>query len=395
MWRGVAVLAVLGWTTAAQALDIRSHYSPLNRERAVRSRTDYIVLHTTEGASRGALHKLRALGEAHYLVDERGRVTRIIHHRRIATHAGTAMWDGHRDLDARSLGIEVAGYHDGRLRPAQAAALRELLRQLQSMYEIPDDRVLTHSMVAYGTPHRYHRYRHRGRKRCGMLFGRTEVREALGLHDAPAFDPDVKAGRLRVADRELYSVLFPSRPSPGAHRKLKLSRTSGGLASASGRTEPDGTSTPSKSTPTTSARMEEPPPPSSRASPSPAAPEPDRTGMLEIVRGGRPAQAWVGTAWDAERTIYLFPSGLVRTGAALRRDSDGRKLLDALPRGTRVLLDKQFGGYVTADRPPSTIAGSRWNDPSTLYRLPDGRIVPGHRVKPSRVPRNTLVFPSA
>lgn len=371
MWRCAMVLALTAVSSQAYGLDIRSDYSPLNRQRPLRPRTDYIVLHTTEGAARGALAKLRRLGEAHYLVDERGRVTRIIHHRRIATHAGTALWDGHRDLDRRSLGIEVAGYHDGRLRPAQVRALRELLRQLQSMYRVPDRRVLTHSMVAYGTPHRYHPYPHRGRKRCGMLFARPKVRKALGLLAAPRFDPDVRARRVRVADRELFRILFP----------------------------------PKRRTPAM-ARRREPPSRRQRAS-KPVQREPrlpdrsrvsrrrGRTDVVRVARSGRSARAWVGEASRDPKTIYLFPSGLVRTGADLEHDAEGRRLLLSVPRGTRILLDKQFAGYVTAGRAPSQIAGSRWDDPSTLYRLPDGDLVPGHRMDAARIPRHTLVFPSS
>ncbi len=35
------------------------------------------------------------------------------------------------------------------------AALKELIGELQRIYHIPDERVLTHSMVAYGKPNRW------------------------------------------------------------------------------------------------------------------------------------------------------------------------------------------------------------------------------------------------
>ncbi len=377
----IALLAGM-WPATAQALDIANAWSPHNRERPRRAVTRYIVLHTTEGSSRGALTKLRREGEAHYLVTESGRVLRIIQKDRVAYHAGTSMWRGQRGLDRISLGIEVAGRHDRELRPAQIRALRELLRQLKSVYRISDDRVLSHSMVAYGRPNKYHRYRHRGRKRCGMLFGDLELRAKLGLGPGPATDPDVAAGRLRVADRRLFRRLFPPRPDPARVASAKQTR----------RAPPQRTPVAEPDAPVVAAKTAE-------RSPQPE-PHGARGGKrLEDVRvvthRWRSAKALVGEDWDRETTIYLFPSGLVRTGEELRRDPEGRRLLQALPRGTRVVAHRRFGGYVGARRAPSDIAGHRWNDPETLYRFPDGRLVPGHRVDAGRVPKSTMVFPPA
>ena len=95
---------------------------------------------------------MRRRGEAHYFVHRDGRVTRLLDRQRIATHAGRSMWNGRSELDELSLGIELSGYHRREPTRAQYAAVRELLRQLQSVYEIPDAHVLTHSMVAYGRP---------------------------------------------------------------------------------------------------------------------------------------------------------------------------------------------------------------------------------------------------
>lgn len=364
MWvRAIIAIIVLFTATEARALDIRSWYSPLNDERPVRARTRFIVLHTTEGPGRGSLNALRRHGEAHYMVDERGRVTRIIHRDRVAYHAGTSMWEGRHDVDRSSIGIEVAGYHNRTLRPVQIEALRELIRQLQALYAISDERVLTHSMVAFGEPNRYHRYRHRGRKRCGMNLARTEVRAQLGLGARPLRDPDVAAGRLRVADHELHAVLYPSpsdSPSRSANAKARAARDQQVGRSAS----------------VADVRSSAPP----------------QTLASTVEVRWRSARALVGNRAGAQTTIYLFPSGLVRTGAQLSETEDGKKLLAALPRGTRVVVDRRFGGYVTPSRAPSDIAGRRWNDPATLYRLPDGELVSGDRIDAARLPRSTLVF---
>lgn len=192
----------------ASKLDIADQLSPLNRTRPVRPHTRYIVLHTTEGKDVGSLNKLVRHGEAHYFVALSGKVYRIIDKAKIAKHAGRSMWEGRSTIDNHSIGIEVSGYHNHDITAAQYEALRELIRQVKSIYGIPDDRVLTHSMVAYGVPNRFHDENHRGRKRCGMIFADPKVRAKLGLKSAPDHDEDVMAGRLKVADKELYQFLF-------------------------------------------------------------------------------------------------------------------------------------------------------------------------------------------
>lgn len=357
----LALLLLFEMPAWAGGLDIRDAYSRRNRQRPRRPATRYLVLHTTEGPGKGSLAKLRRDGEAHYMVDERGRVYRIIEKHRVAYHAGRSMWAGHTDLDRSSIGIEVAGYHDRDLRPAQLRALKELIRQLQSIYRIPDERVLTHSMIAYGRPNRYHRYAHRGRKRCGMVFARPRVWRALGLEERPWFDPDVRAGRLRVADSALHAVLFPEKERDRVPRPTSPPR----------------------------ARVV------ARSEPATAKPGGSHERLQVVAGKPRSAPRWLGRAHDDVTTIYLFPSGLVRTGRALAASAAGRRLLDRLPPGTRVLLRHQFGGYVTAGRAPSEIAGQRWNHPETLYRLPNGKLVPGHRIDADRIPQSTLVFPPA
>ena len=160
----------------AANLNIRSRYSPKNSQRPQRPQTRYIVLHTTEGQESGSFRKIWDRGEAHYFVNPKGGVTRIIHKSKIATHAGRSMWEGRGPIDNYAIGIEVVGYHNKDLTSAQYTALHELLRQLKKIYSIPDERIVTHSMVAYGRPNRFHPYKHRGRKRCGMIFARADVR---------------------------------------------------------------------------------------------------------------------------------------------------------------------------------------------------------------------------
>ncbi len=57
-----------------------------------------------------------------------------------------------------------------------------------------------------------------------------------------------------------------------------------------------------------------------------------------------------------------------------------------------MLVGYVYGGYVKVQRPPSRIAGEKWNYPSTYYRIPDGTIRSGDDVNPKAIPAGTLVF---
>jgi hypothetical protein len=399
-------------SASAGPFRIRSLYAPNNDLRPRRPQTRYIVLHTTEGREAGSLRKLRRRGEAHYFVHRDGRVTRLIERHRIATHAGLSMWEGRRDLDEVSLGIEVSGYHDKEPTAAQYSAVRELLRQLQSLYDIPDDHVLTHSMVAYGEPNRFHRHAHRGRKRCAMVFAEPDVRRRLGLTAAPRQDPDVAAGRLRPADRELQRRLYP--PSVRGPRVETARRETdddvitprrtawaiAGRAHASPATVyvfPDGARVRGDamrdwgSIPLGTRVLLDQTRATARAPVADEDPLPDVEGLL-LVSHPAAAADLLGRAAAAETTTYLFPSGLVRTGAELERGPRGRTLLRRLPRKTRVLVGYVMAGRVARGQSPTQIAGSRWNDPRTYYRTPSGQVRSGNEIDQRRLAPGTLVF---
>jgi N-acetylmuramoyl-L-alanine amidase len=217
---GLLVLTALVLAGAPASAAPFKRYSPANRKRPLRGRTDYIVLHTTEAPGASAFRKLFQNGEAHYFVDRAGSVKPIIQRDRLAYHAGRSMWQGRTNIDRYSIGIEVEGYYSGTLTDKQYTALKKLLAELKRIYKVSDARVLTHSMVAYGAPNRWFSRPHRGRKRCGMLFALRSVRRRLGLLAQPRNDPDVAAGRLTVGDPYLARMLYATAaPKPVAQRK--------------------------------------------------------------------------------------------------------------------------------------------------------------------------------
>jgi len=397
----------------ADSLRISDRLSPLNAKRPIRPHTRYIILHTTEGGTLGSLRKVRRYGEAHYFVTPSGEVYRIVDRRRIAAHAGRSMWEGRGPLDNYSLGIEVVGYCDRDLTAAQYTALKELLRQLKALYRIRDVDILTHSMVAYGRPNRFHPKNHRGRKRCGMIFARADVRRRLGIGPAATRDADVEAGRLVVADPELHRFLYAGGaarpaatlaapvadggPSPAAPAEsMIISKGVNAWRIARDKYDdpatvyifPNGTRMKGNEV-----RDWDRIPAGTRVEFDEGAErEQDFEGFQAIGEGGRTLRDIAGDLAAEATTIYFFPSGLVRTGAELARTPSLKRLLQSPPAGTRVLVGYIYGGYIRAGRPASRIAGRKWNYPSTFYRLPNGRILSGDEVDDRAIPARTLIF---
>jgi len=114
--------------------------------------------------------------------------------------------------------------------------------------------------------------------------------------------------------------------------------------------------------------------------------------FLEIGKDGDTARAIAGKAVAAKTTIYFFPDGLIITGAELQKNIKYRARFKNPPKGTRLLLGYIYGGRVKKSRRPSSIAGVKWNYPSTYYRYPNGRIISGDDIRDKNVPVGTLVF---
>lgn len=117
---------------------------------------DMLVLHYTGMISgEAALARLcdpAAKVSAHYTIDEDGTVYAMVPEAQRAWHAGQSFWAGARDINARSIGIELVNPgHEFGYRPfpdAQIGALTALCRQILDRHAIVPWRVLGHSDVA-------------------------------------------------------------------------------------------------------------------------------------------------------------------------------------------------------------------------------------------------------
>jgi N-acetylmuramoyl-L-alanine amidase len=117
---------------------------------------DILVLHYT-GMPTGeaALARLRdaeAKVSSHYLVEEDGRIFRLVPEERRAWHAGVSSWKGQRDVNGASIGIEIVNPgHEFGYRPfpdAQVAALIALIADIRTRWTIEDGNIVGHSDVA-------------------------------------------------------------------------------------------------------------------------------------------------------------------------------------------------------------------------------------------------------
>ncbi|MEL6360262.1 MAG: N-acetylmuramoyl-L-alanine amidase [Pseudomonadota bacterium] len=117
---------------------------------------DMIVLHYT-GMKSGveALHRLcdsDAKVSAHYLVEEDGRLFRLVQEEDRAWHAGRGSWRGDDQINGRSIGVEIVNPgHEWGYRPfpeEQINAVLELVLDIAKRHSIAPSLVLGHSDVA-------------------------------------------------------------------------------------------------------------------------------------------------------------------------------------------------------------------------------------------------------
>jgi N-acetylmuramoyl-L-alanine amidase len=135
---------------------VRLHASPNHGERKEGRQPDSLVLHYTgmaDGAS--ALWQLcnpAAEVSCHYLVFEDGEILQLVAEARRAWHAGAGCWQGERDMNSASIGIEIVNPgHDYGYLPfpdPQIEAVTALCADIVGRWRIAPDRVIAHSDMA-------------------------------------------------------------------------------------------------------------------------------------------------------------------------------------------------------------------------------------------------------
>lgn len=113
-----------------------------------------VVIHyTAMESAEAALDRLcdsAAEVSAHYLICERGRIWQMIDEEARAWHAGAGRWGDVRDVNSRSIGIELANRGDHPFPEPQMVALEGVMRGIMGRWRIPPERVIGHSDMAPG-----------------------------------------------------------------------------------------------------------------------------------------------------------------------------------------------------------------------------------------------------
>ncbi len=118
---------------------------------------DMLIFHYTDMLSADAaiahLCDKGANVSAHYVVSETGEVTQLVDEADRAWHAGESHWRGSNNINARSIGIEIAnpGHSNGYVPfpPAQMEAVRDLSLGIIERHAIPPRNIVGHSDVAF------------------------------------------------------------------------------------------------------------------------------------------------------------------------------------------------------------------------------------------------------
>ena len=138
-------------------MKIKLTYSPnFNRKNRELSLINYIVIHYTgmqsERESLSRLCNPTSKVSAHYLINRKGTVHRLVEDKNIAWHAGISSWGKYKNLNKRSIGIELVnkghefGYEN--FNKKQIFQLLKLCKILIRKYKIKKNNLLGHSDIA-------------------------------------------------------------------------------------------------------------------------------------------------------------------------------------------------------------------------------------------------------
>ncbi|WP_413845950.1 N-acetylmuramoyl-L-alanine amidase [Tateyamaria sp.] len=135
-------------------VEIHQHPSPNCGPRRDGLSPQFVVLHYTAMASaETAIERLCDPAyevSAHYVICKTGRVTQLVSEGMRAWHAGAGEWKGLRDINSRSIGIELDNDGQGAFAAPLMHSLETLLARILAGWDIPPQNVIGHSDMAPG-----------------------------------------------------------------------------------------------------------------------------------------------------------------------------------------------------------------------------------------------------
>ena len=135
---------------------IETFKSPNFNERKNNQQLDYLILHYTAMTSCQEAIEYMCSKEnkvsAHFLVSKKGEIFYLVNQNKIAWHAGKSYWKNIKNLNSRSIGIEIdnSGHHINNedYNHLQIKSLCELIKKLIKEYNINPQNILGHSDIA-------------------------------------------------------------------------------------------------------------------------------------------------------------------------------------------------------------------------------------------------------
>ena len=116
----------------------------------------YLIIHYTgmlsSAESLRRLQSKKAKVSSHYFINEYGKIIQLVKDHDIAWHAGISFWGSDKNLNSKSIGIEIQnkgqefGYH--KFNKSQVNAIAKLILYLKNKYQINDAFILGHADIA-------------------------------------------------------------------------------------------------------------------------------------------------------------------------------------------------------------------------------------------------------
>jgi len=130
-------------------------YSPNFTPRKSRKIQSIIIHYTDMKTVSDSIKRLKSKNSkvsCHYLISNSGKIVQMVKDQDVAWHAGISYWDGKKNLNKNSIGIELQnkgeefGYE--KFRKRQISSLICLINLIKKKYNIPDAFILGHSDIA-------------------------------------------------------------------------------------------------------------------------------------------------------------------------------------------------------------------------------------------------------
>ena len=138
-------------------MKISNFYSPnFNRKKRPNNSIKIIIIHYTgmqsERESMIRLCNPRSKVSSHFVINQNGKIYRLVQDNQIAWHAGKSCWAQYKNLNKNSIGIELVnkGHQFGytTFKKKQLSSLTKICKSLIKKYKIKKKNIIGHSDVS-------------------------------------------------------------------------------------------------------------------------------------------------------------------------------------------------------------------------------------------------------